>query len=35
MGIVTYFYSLQVEAGDSDEAAPSPHHAITSSLATS
>ena len=35
MGIVTYFYSLQVDAGDSDEAAPSAHHAISSSLGTS
>jgi glucan phosphoethanolaminetransferase (alkaline phosphatase superfamily) len=30
MGAVTYFYSLQVDAGDSDESAPSAaHHAAS------
>ncbi len=33
MGAVTYFYSLQVDAGDSDETAPtSVHHAASSGL---
>ncbi len=36
MGVVTYFYSLQVDAGDSDETAPSAvHHAESSVLRTS
>jgi hypothetical protein len=35
MGAVTYFYALQVEAGDSDESSPSPHHAVSSSFGTS
>ena len=35
MGAVTYFYSLQVDAGDSDESSPSAHHAVSSSLGTS
>jgi hypothetical protein len=35
MGAVTYFYSLQVDAGDSDESAPSTvHHAMNSVLIT-
>ena len=33
MGVVTYFYSLQVEAGDSDETPM--HHAVSSSFGTS
>ena len=33
MGAVTYFYALQVDAGDSDETSPSGvHHALSSSL---
>lgn len=36
MGIVTYFYAVQVDAGDSDETSPSNvHHAVSSSLRTS
>ncbi len=35
MGAVTYFYALQVDAGDSDETPPSVHHAVSSSLRTS
>lgn len=34
MGAVTYFYAMQADAGDSDEAAPT-HHALSSSLRTS
>ncbi|HLH03450.1 MAG TPA: hypothetical protein VKX25_11815 [Bryobacteraceae bacterium] len=34
MGVVTYFYAQQVEAGDSDETAPM-HHAVSSSFWTS
>ncbi len=31
MGAITYFYALQVDAGDSDEATPpSAHHAVIS-----
>jgi hypothetical protein len=30
MGAVTYFYSLQVDAGESDETTPSVHHAASS-----
>lgn len=29
MGAVTYFYALQVDAGDSDEAPPAVHHAVS------
>lgn len=36
MGAVTYFYSLQVDAGDSDESTPSAaHHAASSEFRTS
>ncbi len=36
MGGITYFYSLQVDAGDSDETPPSSvHHAVSSSFRTS
>jgi hypothetical protein len=36
MGAVTYFYSIQVEAGDSDESAPSAaHHAASVVFRTS
>ncbi len=35
MGAVTYFYSLQVDAGDSDESAPSAHHAVSVEFRTS
>lgn len=34
MGAVTYFYSLQVDAGDSDEGPPM-HHAFSASFKTS
>ena len=34
MGVVTYFYLQQVEAGDSDETTPM-HHALNSSFRTS
>ena len=29
MGAVTYFYALQVDASDSDETAPTVHHAVS------
>ncbi len=29
MGAVTYFYAIQVDAGDSDETAPMVHHAVS------
>lgn len=29
MGAVTYFYALQVDSGDSDETAPTVHHAVS------
>ena len=36
IGAVTYFYSLQVDAGESDESpVPNIHHAISSSYKTS
>ncbi len=31
MGTVTYFYALQADAGDSDETAPTVHHAVNTS----
>ncbi len=35
MGVVTYFYVLQVDAGDSDETNPSAvHHALSSNFTT-
>ena len=35
MGVVTYFYVLQVDAGDSDETNPSTiHHALSSNITT-
>lgn len=35
LGVVTYFYSLQVDAGDSDETSPSTaRHAVSSSFRT-
>ncbi len=35
MGAVTYFYSLQVDAGESDESTPSAHHAASSEFRSS
>jgi hypothetical protein len=35
MGAVTYFYSLQVDTGESDESTPSAHHAASAEFRTS